>query len=330
MKFINCIFLFITISMYPMEIPNEEVNQRARKIQNDQKKLFECELSNEEILEATRFDLMQKNISVSTFSDITNKTRTLVDALKQLVIQGNKADMVFSEMKLERHGITQENWMYYTTNYNTKEKIAALEEMIPDSEKKIIEQFSKSLQPLLENWLLETKILIDFDNKNPDKRELPRSQKLFCWWKNVLEKYDIKPDDREIIIQILSKESPLPPSDQQYWHSYFEQKLQICRDLAAPPLQIEGTKVSEQNEAKHIAFEGYVKKMRTQILSTESVQDISVITLGYDIPLFASKGDRLWEARVMTIEQELRAIIWVNPKTKAVHFVCVPYFTEEK
>ena len=211
--------------MYAIEFSNEEANQRARKIQNDQKKLFECELSNEEILEATRFDLMQKNISVSTFSDIANKTRTLVDALKQIVIHGKKMDIIFSEMELKRLGITEENWKYYTTNYKTKEKIAKLEEMIPDSEDKIIEQFSKSLQPLLENWLLETKIFMDFDNKNPDKRELPHSQKLFCWWENALKKYDIKPDDSEIIIQILSRESPLPPRDQKYWHSYFEQKL---------------------------------------------------------------------------------------------------------
>jgi len=104
----------------------------------------------------------------------------------------------------------------------------------------------------------------------------------------------------------------------------------LSRDLAAPPLRIEGTEVSEQNAAKHIAFDGYVKKMRAQVLSTESVQNISVITLGYDVPKFASKGDRLWEARVMTIEQELRAIIWVNPKTKAVHFVCGPWGAEEK
>lgn len=225
MKFINCIFLVVTLSISAMEFSNEEANQRARKIQTDQKKLFECELSNEEILEATRFDLMKKNISVSTFSDITNKTRTLVEALKQLVIQGNNADIVFSEMELKRHGITQENWKYYTTNYKTKEEIAELEKMIPDNDDKIIGQFSKSLQPLLENWLLETKILQDFDNKNPDKRELPCSQKLYSWWQNAMKKYDLKPDDREIIIQILSKESPLPPEDQQYWHTYFEQKL---------------------------------------------------------------------------------------------------------
>ena len=50
MKFIKCIFLFFVVSMYANEISNEEAAyQRARKIQNDQKKLFKCELSNEEI-----------------------------------------------------------------------------------------------------------------------------------------------------------------------------------------------------------------------------------------------------------------------------------------
>ena len=226
MKFIKCIFLFFVVSMYANEISNEEAAyQRARKIQNDQKKLFKCELSNEEIIEATRFDLMQNNISVSTFSDFANKTRTLVDALKQVVIDGKKKDIVFSEMELKRLGITEENWKYYTTSYKTREKIAKLEEMIPDSEDKIVEQFSKPLQPILENWLLETKILMDFDNKNPGKRELPNSQKLFYWWENALKKYNIKPEDSEIIIQILSRESSLPPQDQKYWHSYFEQKL---------------------------------------------------------------------------------------------------------
>ncbi|NLG14375.1 MAG: hypothetical protein GX561_09260 [Lentisphaerae bacterium] len=225
MKFITCIFLLFAVSMYANEISNKEAYQRARKIQNDQKKLFECELSNEEILEATRFDLKQNNISVSTFSDAANQTRVLVDALRLVVVDGKDKDMVFSEMELKRLGITEENWKYYTTNYRTKEKIAKLEEMIPDTEDKIVEQFSKPLRPILENWLLETKILMDFDNKNPGKQELPNSQKLFCWWENALKKYDIKPEDSKIIIQFLSRESSLPPQDQKYWHSYFEKKL---------------------------------------------------------------------------------------------------------
>ena len=94
------------------------------------------------------------------------------------------------------------------------------------------------------------------------------------------------------------------------------------RDLAAKPLQIEGTKVSAQADAKRIAFEAYAKKMRAEVLANEGVQDISVVTLGYDAPGFATEGERIWEARVLTIEGKLRAIIWVNPRSEDVHFVC--------
>ncbi|MGI6494608.1 MAG: hypothetical protein ACOX5G_00680 [Kiritimatiellia bacterium] len=91
---------------------------------------------------------------------------------------------------------------------------------------------------------------------------------------------------------------------------------------AAKPLQIEGTKVSAQADAKRIAFEAYAKKMRAEVLANEGVQDISVVTLGYDVPGFATEGERIWEARVLTIEGKLRAIIWVNPRSEDVHFVC--------
>lgn len=100
------------------------------------------------------------------------------------------------------------------------------------------------------------------------------------------------------------------------------------RDLSAPPLQIEGAKVSLQADAKRIAFEAYAKKMRAEILANESVQDIAIVTLGYDVRDFAAKGERIWEARVLTIEGRLRAIIWVNPRSEGVHFVCGPW--EEK
>ncbi|MDX9862370.1 MAG: hypothetical protein RBS99_15785 [Rhodospirillales bacterium] len=99
----------------------------------------------------------------------------------------------------------------------------------------------------------------------------------------------------------------------------------IGRDLAAKPLQIEGAKVSAQADAKRIAFEAYAKKMRAEILANESVQDMAVVTLGYDVPGFASKGERIWEARVLTIEGGLRAILWVNPRSEDVHYVCGPW-----
>ena len=100
------------------------------------------------------------------------------------------------------------------------------------------------------------------------------------------------------------------------------------KDLAAPPLRIEGTKVEAQVDAKRIAFEAYAKKMHADILANESVQDIAIVTLGYNVRDFAAKGERIWEARVLTIEGKLRAIIWVNPRSESVHFVCGPW--EEK
>lgn len=104
----------------------------------------------------------------------------------------------------------------------------------------------------------------------------------------------------------------------------------VSRDLDAPPLRIEGAQVSEQSAAKQIAIDAYRKKMRAQVLATGGAQEVSIITLGYDVPKFASQGQRVWEIRVMTIEQELRAIIWVNPQTKAVHFVRGAWGEEEK
>lgn len=99
------------------------------------------------------------------------------------------------------------------------------------------------------------------------------------------------------------------------------------RDLAAKPLQIEGTKVSAQADAKRVAFAAYLKKMKIEILAEEGVREreITVVTLGYDVPGFASKGERIWEARVLTIEGGLRAILWVNPRSEDVHFVCGPW-----
>ncbi len=92
-----------------------------------------------------------------------------------------------------------------------------------------------------------------------------------------------------------------------------------------PSLQIEGVKVSTQADAERIAFEAYAKKMHAEILPNEGVQDIAIVTLGYDVRDFAKKGERIWEARVMTDEGRLRAIIWVNPRSEKVHFVCGPW-----
>jgi hypothetical protein len=95
--------------------------------------------------------------------------------------------------------------------------------------------------------------------------------------------------------------------------------------LSDPPLHIDGVKVSTQANAKQIAFEAYAKKMRANVLANEGIKAITIITLGYDAWDFATKDERIWEARVMTIDGKLRAIIWVNPNSGKVRFVCGPW-----
>jgi hypothetical protein len=99
----------------------------------------------------------------------------------------------------------------------------------------------------------------------------------------------------------------------------------MSRDLTALPQQIEGTKISTEFEAKHIASDSYLKKMQLMVSATESMSDIDIIKLGFDMPGFAGQGKKIWEVRVRTIEGDLRAIIWINPNTGRVYFVTGPW-----
>jgi hypothetical protein len=105
----------------------------------------------------------------------------------------------------------------------------------------------------------------------------------------------------------------------------FLSMVSIAGDLTPTTLEIEGTKISTEAEAKRFASDNYIKKMQLNVLATESIREISIIKLGFDIKNFANKGEKLWEARVKTIEGELRAIIWINPKTEKAQFVIGPW-----
>ena len=108
--------------------------------------------------------------------------------------------------------------------------------------------------------------------------------------------------------------------------------VSMGKDLASPPLQIEGTKLPTQSDAKRVAFEAYVKKMNLEILAEEGVREreIAIVTLGYDVRDFAAKGERIWEVRVLTIEGRLRSIVWINPNTEKVYFICGPWDEKNK
>lgn len=92
-------------------------------------------------------------------------------------------------------------------------------------------------------------------------------------------------------------------------------------DLLAVSPQIEGAKIATEGEARHFAFKQYVKRMKGNILAEETVRQTTIVKMGYDLPGFANKGDLIWESRVLTLEDELRGIIWLHPNSEKVHFV---------
>ena len=111
---------------------------------------------------------------------------------------------------------------------------------------------------------------------------------------------------------------------------YTEQAYFVCgpweEQLTLSPLSIEGTNTSSEAEAKQIARDNYADKMGISLMAEEGVRRISIITLGYDVPDFAKRGEVIWEARVMAFfDRELRAILWINPKTEKVHYLCGPW-----
>jgi len=90
-------------------------------------------------------------------------------------------------------------------------------------------------------------------------------------------------------------------------------------------------KVESGIAARVLADKQYVLKFRDMesgVLATEGVRSVSIIKLGYNIPDFAKKGEKLWEVRILLDGEELRSIIWINPTTAKVRFVSGPWEEE--
>lgn len=100
---------------------------------------------------------------------------------------------------------------------------------------------------------------------------------------------------------------------------------------ASHTLRIEGVKVANQSDAKKIAMKCYNEKMGAErllnagSLSNDDAKEISVSTLGYGVADFSNKGERVWEVRIMTNDNRLRALLWINPYNEKVHFIAGPW-----
>ena len=115
----------------------------------------------------------------------------------------------------------------------------------------------------------------------------------------------------------------------------YGQEIPYLRELEkSVALEITGAKISKADDASRIAIGAYLHKMRG-ISAYEAPDNPSIIKLGFDVPDFAKSGDKIWEVRIfltMTADgtHVLRAILWVNPNTENVQYICGPWTENEE
>ena len=107
------------------------------------------------------------------------------------------------------------------------------------------------------------------------------------------------------------------------------QELLSLQKLPEPKHQeIPGTMLSQEEEAHRVALKAYFA-LQGGVSATES-DVISIVTIGFDIPNFAKRGEKLWEVRFTEmgmngVERMLRAILWIHPETSAIHALVGPW-----
>ena len=199
----------------------------ARKLILEKLTQYSCRLSAEEAEEAARQEFRLKGITVESFAKTAECMRILVKGLRAVVEQHQEPDAVYKSLQMEKHRISSGNWAYYLKKYQTPESISNLEKAIPDNEQTIIRSMAKAVAPLLETWLLEQKIIRDFDRRYPQKKDLPVEEKLRSWWEQELRKYPgIEGRDKTIILGILSRRSFFPDKEVEFWKRHFKSRLQ--------------------------------------------------------------------------------------------------------
>jgi hypothetical protein len=93
----------------------------------------------------------------------------------------------------------------------------------------------------------------------------------------------------------------------------------LLRAPAAVPVHLPGARVSNPGEAVTLAVEAYFARAGG-LRALRSAQVVGAASLGFDVPDFASAGDRVWEVRVYE-RGTLSAVIWVSAETGRPRFV---------
>lgn len=97
---------------------------------------------------------------------------------------------------------------------------------------------------------------------------------------------------------------------------------------------IEGAKVPTCQEAKLAGLRAYMEKMKC-VLSAYEDDTVQMLTLGFDVPGFGAKGDKVWEYRVeqmipLDFPPRLRAALWIHPHTAKIYYLIGPWVADNE
>ena len=175
---------FVSISAIAIE---KDIVHDSDLLFEEQIREQSCTLTEHELIELTKNILKQNNISYEACKETINTSRRLIAALRALTDNKGEANIIYKNYELEKHGVDLVTWNGYTKRYTTKEKIAALEKVIPENDSSFYRMLSESFKVPAERWLLVRRILMNYDKHHDNEAEVNDEIKLNEWWAELVK-----------------------------------------------------------------------------------------------------------------------------------------------
>ncbi len=227
LKMFSVILVLLNILLFSL-YAKEDLQRTADKIYCDALTECSCVLTEREAEDAAVQLCRLEGLSVKSFEKTAASMEILIKGLRAVVEQKRNPDEVYETLQLKKYNISPGNWSYHLKKCRTPEAIARLEKMIPNNEQVIIRSLSKNYKKIIERWLLEQKILIISSRSTPNVSD---EQKLRSWWKRRVDpQAQISENDKAVLIGILSRRTPMPEKQAEFWKQHFKDKLNFPAD----------------------------------------------------------------------------------------------------
>ena len=224
LKMISAFLVFLNILPFSLW-SKEDLKQTADRLYHDALTEFSCALTEREAEDAAAQLCRLEGLSVKSFEKTAAAMEILIKGLRAVAEQKRPPDEVYETLQMKKYNISPGNWSYHLRKHGTPESITNLEKMIPNNEQVIIRSLAKNYRRIIERWLLEQKILM-ISSRSSREPNISDEQKLKSWWKQRIDQQArISEADKTVLIGILSRRTPMPKKQAEFWKQYFKHKL---------------------------------------------------------------------------------------------------------